>query len=341
MGEAFVYNIMGRGNDGALDRVLNAPTNEAWIDPWVAHAAQARRALPRRARRSTALRVRKGRIDGARARSTAAAAAGASRPTGSSPRCRSSARASCSTRSCSRLDPSLEGMHDLFYDWMNGIQFFLREPVDITHGHITFIDAPWALTALTQAQFWARPRLRARLRRRHGQVDCLSRRHLQLGRARDPLRQAGQAVHEGGGRARGAGRRSSEHKTAADKLPDDIVALVRSWTRRSAGTRKRGRNTNDDAAAGQHGRLVGEAPDRRATKIPNLFLAGDYVQTNIDLATMEGANESGRAAVNALLDAVGSKAERVADVQALPAAGVRGGQGGRRRALQGRAAQRA
>jgi uncharacterized protein with NAD-binding domain and iron-sulfur cluster len=47
------------------------------------------------------------------------------------------------------------------------------------------------------------------------------------------------------------------------------------------------------------------------TKIPNLFLAGDYVQTNVDLATMEGANESGRAAVNALLEQSGSKAERV------------------------------
>ena len=29
-------NIMGRGNDGEPDRLLNAPTNEAWIDPWVA-----------------------------------------------------------------------------------------------------------------------------------------------------------------------------------------------------------------------------------------------------------------------------------------------------------------
>src|SRR3954454_866678 len=37
MGEAFVWNIMGRGNDGAPDRVLNLPTNEAWIDPWVIH----------------------------------------------------------------------------------------------------------------------------------------------------------------------------------------------------------------------------------------------------------------------------------------------------------------
>ncbi len=42
--------------------------------------------------------------------------------------------------------------------------------------------------------------------------------------------------------------------------------------------------------------------------MPNLFLSGDYVQTDVDLATMEGANESGRAAVNALLAASGSKA---------------------------------
>src|SRR4051812_12487343 len=35
MGEAFVNNFAGRGNDGAPDRVLNAPTNEAWIDPWI------------------------------------------------------------------------------------------------------------------------------------------------------------------------------------------------------------------------------------------------------------------------------------------------------------------
>src|SRR4051812_24198709 len=35
MAEAFVNNFEGRGNDGAPDRVLNAPTNEAWIGPWV------------------------------------------------------------------------------------------------------------------------------------------------------------------------------------------------------------------------------------------------------------------------------------------------------------------
>jgi geranylgeranyl pyrophosphate synthase len=39
------------------------------------------------------------------------------------------------------------------------------------------------------------------------------------------------------------------------------------------------------------------------TRIPNLFLASDYVRTYTDLATMEGANEAARRAVNGLLDA--------------------------------------
>jgi uncharacterized protein with NAD-binding domain and iron-sulfur cluster len=48
-----------------------------------------------------------------------------------------------------------------------------------------------------------------------------------------------------------------------------------------------------------------------ATAIPNLFLAADYVRCDVDLATMEGANEAGREAANAILDAAGSGAPRV------------------------------
>lgn len=46
------------------------------------------------------------------------------------------------------------------------------------------------------------------------------------------------------------------------------------------------------------------------TRIPNFFLSGDYVSVDIDLATMEGANASARAAVNSLLDRDGSPASR-------------------------------
>ena len=52
-------------------------------------------------------------------------------------------------------------------------------------------------------------------------------------------------------------------------------------------------------------------PEAR-TEIGNLFLAADYVRTHTDLATMEGANEAGRRAANAILDAVGSTAPRAA-----------------------------
>ena len=44
------------------------------------------------------------------------------------------------------------------------------------------------------------------------------------------------------------------------------------------------------------------------TAIPNLFLAADYVRNNVSLATMEGANEAARQAVNALLAQSGSGA---------------------------------
>ena len=85
-------------------------------------------------------------------------------------------------------------MDDLFVDWMNGIQFYLRKPLHIIRGHLTFIDAPWALTALTQGQFWPT----RKFTRDYGDGErgrLLLRRRLRLGHARDPLRQAGEALH--------------------------------------------------------------------------------------------------------------------------------------------------
>ena len=48
---------------------------------------------------------------------------------------------------------------------------------------------------------------------------------------------------------------------------------------------------------------------KAVTRIPNFFLASDFVQTNTDLATMEGANEAARRAVNEILKASGSHAK--------------------------------
>src|SRR3954452_5581543 len=152
MGEAFVWNIMGRGNDGAPDRVLNLPTNEAWIHPWVTHL----RSLGVKfkvGRTVEGLEVKGGRVAAARIHDSEN---GRHRVTAdwfvmAMPVERARRVLGTPVR---RLDPAIGGLDSLFVDWMAGIQFYLRRKVDITRGHMTFLDSQWAVTALTQGQFW-------------------------------------------------------------------------------------------------------------------------------------------------------------------------------------------
>jgi uncharacterized protein with NAD-binding domain and iron-sulfur cluster len=304
MAEAFVYNIMGRGNDGDLDRVLDLPTNEAWIDPWVAHLRHlgvrfvrgyAAVGYEMGGGRVRAVRLRNGRGDRRRVEAdwfVSAMPAERARRLWSAP--------------VLRADPSLEQMDDLFTDWMAGIQFYLRRPAEITHGHITFIDSPWALTALTQGQFWAD----RDFRKDYGDgsvVDCLS---VDISNWDAPGVLFGKkAKHCTRSEvAREVLAQIRRHHTAGDQLGKGIV---HSWFL-DPGIQwhpAAGRNTNATPLLVNTVRSWEKRP-AAVTRIPNLFLSGDYVQTDVDLATMEGANESARHAVNGLLDQAGSKATR-------------------------------
>jgi uncharacterized protein with NAD-binding domain and iron-sulfur cluster len=302
MGEAFVWNIMGRGNDGAPDRVLNLPTNEAWIDPWIIELRKLGVTF-KVGRTIEGLEVERGRIAAARVRDPkhrrhrveadwfvlAMPVERARRVLGPAVR---------------RLDPGFDKLDELFVDWMSGIQFYLKRKVDITRGHLTFLDSQWALTALTQGQFWG-----ARdFGRDYGDgtaVDCLS---VDISDWDTPGMLYGKPAKKCTRPeiAREVWAQIKTHHTAGDKLPDDIV---HSWFLDPgiAWNKARGENRNDTPLLVN---TVGtwEKRPQAHTKIPNLFLAGDYVQTDIDLATMEGGNESGRAAVAALLHESGSTA---------------------------------
>jgi uncharacterized protein with NAD-binding domain and iron-sulfur cluster len=198
-------------------------------------------------------------------------------------------------------------MDSLFVDWMNGIQFYLRKPLNVVRGHMTFMDAPWAVTALTQNQFWAG----RKFTRDYGDgsvVDCLS---VDVSDWDTP----GVLYNKP---ARYCTKRQVANEVLAqiklhlndngqDVLTDDMIHSYHldpaiAWSKR------RGRNSNDEPLLVN---TVGtwEKRPKAGTNVPNLLVAGDYVQTDVDLATMEGANESGRAAVNALLERSGSKAE--------------------------------
>jgi uncharacterized protein with NAD-binding domain and iron-sulfur cluster len=307
MAEAFVMNAMGRGNDGAPDRVLNAPTNEAWIDPWVLHLENLGVRFAT-ATTITSLKVDHGRI----------AMAGARDRLGRHRRIEADwfvcalpperARRLWN-RDVLALDPQLELMNELFVDWMAGIQFFLTRRLDLAQGHITFIDAPWALTGLTQGQFWKR-RTFARDYGDGRAVDCLS---VDISDWDTPGilygKPAKVCTREQIAKEVWAQMQAHLNDTDRVELPDGIV---HSWFL-DPGVKwvaSRGRNRNDTPLLVNTVGSWDKRPQARIS-IPNLFLAGDYVQTDIDLATMEGANESGRAAVNGLLDTTGSKAARV------------------------------
>jgi uncharacterized protein with NAD-binding domain and iron-sulfur cluster len=303
MGEAFVYNIMGRGNDGALDRVLNLPTNEAWIDPWVSHLRKLGVKF-RVGQKVTGLEMRGGKVVSATVRDRK----------GHHRRVEADWFVSAMPAERARklwnkdvlaADPHLEKMNELFVDWMVGVQFYLKRKVDITKGHITFIDSPWAITALTQGQFWSR----RNFAKDYGDgvaVDCLS---CDVSNWDAPGILYGKPAKRCTPQevAREVWAQVKAHRTAGDLLPDDIL---HSWFI-DPGVQwhpAKGRNSN---ATPLLVNTVGTWPKRPKAKtaIPNLFLSGDYVQTDVDLATMEGANESGRAAVRALLDASKSKAD--------------------------------
>jgi uncharacterized protein with NAD-binding domain and iron-sulfur cluster len=309
MGEAFVYNMMGRGNDGAIDRVLDLPTNEAWIDPWVA----ALRGLGVRfvgGHGLASYEMSGGRVAAVWMRDAAGTRTRHEADWFVSAMPVERAR-TFFTPAMRALDPALARLDRLRTDWMVGIQYYLREKVDLVRGHITFVDSPWALTALTQGQFWSERDFPAD----YGDgtaVDSLS---VDISNWDAPGMLHGKPAKEctPDEVAREVLAQIRYHHTAGDLLPEGIV---HSWfldpgVQYDAAT---GRNTNETPLLVNTAGSWQDRPEVR-TKVPNLFLAGDYVRTDIDLATMEGANESGRKAANAILLSAGSNAAPAATYQ--------------------------
>ncbi|WP_329335980.1 FAD-dependent oxidoreductase [Streptomyces sp. NBC_00663] len=304
-----LWGLLGRGMDGAdsdVDRVLNAPTSEAWIDPWERHlrslgvefmlGTQVREVLYDGVR-VTGVRV--SARDGGDERTVTADHYVSALPV-------EHARVTWGS-ALRAADPQLARCDALRTDWMTGVMFYLRTPTPVVHGHINCLDSPWSVTAVGQAQFWAG----RDFARDYGD-----------GRAHDCLSAIISEWDKPG---------ILYGKTAKECTKDEIVAEL--WAQLKDGLNDSAETTlvdddrlgwfMDPAVTG----VGGPDPQNREqllihptgtlynrpsarTEVPNFFLAGDYVRTDVDLATMEGANESARLAVNALLDADNSDAER-------------------------------
>ena len=286
---------------GNADRVLNAPTNDAWITPWVAHLERLgvtlRLAAPVVGIDCSGHRITGVTIGGEEGASERVEADHyvAALPVEQlrlliSPEMR-------------RAEPRLSGLDRLVTRWMNGIMFYLDEDVRLVPGHAIYIDSEWALTSISQAQFWDGVDLE-----RYGDGRVQGILSVDISEWERPSARTGKVASKSSAQEIQAEvwAQLQDHLDDGTLRDENVVA----WFLDPAI-----RFPNPTGATNLEPLLVNTAgswddrPDA-TTRIANLFLAADFVRTHTDLATMEGANEAARRAVNAILDQTGSRAAR-------------------------------
>lgn len=283
---------------GRADRVLDAPTNEAWIDPWVEHL----RALGVDLRLDCP--VQGFLVDGGHI-------AGVTTPTGQVTADHYVAALPVEIMRTlagplRQLDPGLAGLDRLVTRWMNGVLFYLDRDVPIVHGHTIYVDSEWALTSISQAQFWSGVDIS-----RYGDGTVRGILSVDVSDWDTPGRRTGKVA----ARCTREEIREEVWSQLADHLNDPAGPVLDEGSVRTWFLDPAIEFPNPTEATNLEPLLINTAgswDDRpeASTRIPNLFLAADYVRTNTDLATMEGANEAARRAVNLILDATGSSASR-------------------------------
>jgi uncharacterized protein with NAD-binding domain and iron-sulfur cluster len=285
-----------------VDRVLNGPTNEVWIDPWLTYLNTRGVSYLRRAT-VTSIRVSGSSVTGV---------------TVNTPQGLQHVKADCyiAALPCERMarlvtpalvaaDPSLADIGRLTTRWMNGILFYLDIDLSLEHGHAIFIDSPWALTAISQRQFW-----------KEGGTDLGARGD---GRVEGILSVDVSDWETPGPLFNRAAKYCTGVQIEAEVWHQLKLGLNDTLAYQLADENKLACFLDDaivlpnppGLAVNLEPLLINtvgswELRPKATTKIHNLFLAADYVRTNTDLATMEGANEAARRAVNGILEYTGS-----------------------------------
>jgi len=288
---------------GGFDRVLNGPTNQAWIDPWIAYLQSLGVSL-----QGNSL-VRSLEIEGGRIGKVLVEQGGISSTVTADYYVSAlpvEIMTGLVTDGIKSAAPSLAHLDKLETRWMNGIQFYLKDDVPLVHGHSNYLDSPWALTSISQRQFWPG-------------IDFAG---LGDGNVRGIL-----SVDISDWDTPGIVYGKPATSCTAAEIKTEAWAQLK--THLNTGGRESLSDgnlvtwfldpdiqfPNPSSATNAEPLLINPAgslqyrPDA-STEIPNLFLASDYVRTYTDLATMEGANEAARRAVNGILDASGSNAAK-------------------------------
>ncbi|HEX5026244.1 MAG TPA: FAD-dependent oxidoreductase [Agriterribacter sp.] len=204
-----------------------------------------------------------------------------------------------------KADPTLVGMVELSNDvsWMTGIQFFLNEEVTLNQGHIIFADSPWAVTAISQSQFW---------------------KGFPMNKFADGKVKTVLSCDVSNWDEKGILYGKAAKNCTAEEIRQEVWAqMTRALTVNGKCMLNEGmihtwfidrdiEFEGDYFSKNTEPLLVNKVDTWRLRpeshcSIPNLFFAADYVRTHTDLATMEGANEAARRAVNNIIEASGNR----------------------------------
>jgi uncharacterized protein with NAD-binding domain and iron-sulfur cluster len=198
--------------------------------------------------------------------------------------------------------------------WMNGMQFYLNEDVPIANGHVCHSDTEWALTSISQIQFWKDYDLSKRYNGKVKgilSVDISDWLYTPYQSIYDPKAGpvlADNCTPEEVKNLVWEQLKRSVHVDGKDVLRDEMIEfwyLDRDIQYKDDITH----HTSDLEPLLINSVNSWSLRPTSYTNIPNFFLAADYVRTNTDLATMEGANEAARRAVNDIIYASDSDAD--------------------------------
>jgi len=294
------------------DRVLNAPTNDAWLTPWLQHLTETlgvnyqfectAKEIVMSGRTIDYIMIQKSGDEAIKVKGDYYIFA-----------VPVERMAPLINKQMLDIDETLGSIQKLApsVSWMNGLQVYLNEDIKISRGHVICSDSKWAITCISQPQFWP-------------DIDL---------------------AKYGNGRVKGIisidisdwFAKGSKGETAAQSTKEEIYKEVWHQLKDSLNTKEKVILTNDmvvdwyldsDIVNTNKPHPSSVQPGKQEysfdrepllvnrvntwtlrplayTFIDNLFLASDYVKTNTDLATMEGANEAARRAVNAIIQRSG------------------------------------
>ncbi|MFN3530157.1 MAG: FAD-dependent oxidoreductase [Bacteroidia bacterium] len=318
--------LMINPTKGNTDCVLNGPTNDVWLNPWLSYLTE-KGVKYVKGKETVELLLTDNQISGALIRDV-------DNPTVTQIVTGDyyllavpvEVAAKLITPELLKADASLKNIIKLApnVEWMNGIQFYLTEPFNMHRGHTIYANSNWALTSISQIQFWQDYDIGSRFDgtvkgvlsvdisdwTNPGNFNKKAAQDCTIDEVKEEVwKQLKQEINSSLGHERLRDDMLRFVHLDSDIYPSsDEPSPLFTKTLPTPEANKVHHLSNKEPLLVNQVNTWTLRPNSY-TAIPNLFLASDYIKTNTDLATMEGANEAARRAVNNIIMSSGLKAE--------------------------------